>query len=83
MNLQFFTTSCCWLILQIHNDKKKLKMTKALANGYPSESAQWELSNKYQYDRDLDVFRKSLHPYALDKVVLALEGSTIGLPLHT
>ena len=31
--------------------KLKKKMTETLANGYSSESTQWELSNEYQHDR--------------------------------
>ena len=30
---------------------KTWKMTETLAYGYSYESAQWELSNKYQHDR--------------------------------
>ena len=31
--------------------QKTWKMTETLANGYSSESTQWELSNEYQLDR--------------------------------
>ena len=30
---------------------KSWKITETLANGYSSESTQWELSNEYQHDR--------------------------------
>ena len=32
-------------------------MTETLANGYSSESTQWELSNEYQHDRVLMIFK--------------------------
>ena len=31
--------------------QKTWKMTETLANGYPFESTQWELSNEYQHDK--------------------------------
>ena len=31
--------------------QKSWKMIETLANGYSSESTQWELSNEYQLDR--------------------------------
>ena len=37
--------------------EKDWNMTETLANGYSSESTQWELSNEYQHDRVLIVFK--------------------------
>ena len=48
------------------------KMTKTMANGYPSESAKRELSNEYHLDRVWMVFEKSLRPSALDKRRLSI-----------
>ena len=46
-------------------------MTETLAHGYSSESTQRDLSNEYQQDRVLMVFRKSLHLCALDESSLS------------
>ena len=49
-------------------------MTETLANGYPSESTQRELSNEYQHDR-VSMFFKNLCVLVLwSKAVSALEG---------
>ena len=39
--------------------QKALKMTETLAHEYSSESPQQELSNEYQHDRVLMVFKES------------------------
>ena len=50
--------SCCWwLLLLIQNDAKVLKSDRNLANGYSCESTQQELSNEYQHDRVLMIFK--------------------------
>ena len=55
-----------WFLTNTKRCKKTWKKTQPLANGYPSESAQRELSNEYQHNRVSDGFQKSLHPRALD-----------------
>ena len=40
-------------------------MIETLAHWYLSESAQWELSNEYQHDGVLMIFKKTLRPCAL------------------
>ena len=47
-------------------------MTKILPHGYLSESSQGELSNEYQHDRVWMIFKKTLHPCALDKSSLSI-----------
>ena len=47
-------------------------MTETLANGYSFESTQQEFSNEYQHDRVSMVFKKSLHPCALDESILSI-----------
>ena len=47
-------------------------MTETLANGYSSESTQWELSNEYHDDWVQMSFVKSLHPCALDESSLSI-----------
>ena len=42
-------------------------MTETLAHGYSSKSTQRELSNEYQHDMVEKLFKKSLHPCALDE----------------
>ena len=54
-------------------------MTDTQANGYPSDSTQWELSNKFQHDRVWMVFRNLCILVLWTKVALALEG--LGGPL--
>ena len=49
-------------------------MTETLANGYSFERTQQELSNEYQYDRVSMVFKKSLHPCALDETSHSIGG---------
>ena len=49
-------------------------MTKILAYGYLSESAQQELSNEYQHERVLDVFQISFLIVLWAKVGSAFEG---------
>ena len=44
-----------------------LKMTKTLAHGYSSKSANRELSNEYQHDRVLEGFQKCLRSCSLDE----------------
>ena len=39
------------------NKQKTSKTTETLANGYSSESTQWELSNEYQHFRVQMVFK--------------------------
>ena len=54
-------------------------MTETLANGYSYESTQRELSNEYQHDRVMMVF-KNICVFALwTKVASALEGLTVFL----
>ena len=53
--------------------QKKLKMAETLAYGYSSESTQRELSNEYQHDRVLMVF-KNIASLCFTKVASALEG---------
>ena len=43
------------------------KIIESLAHGYSSESTQQELSDEYQHDRVLMVFKKSLHPGAIEQ----------------
>ena len=54
-------------------------MPEALAHGYPSESTQQELSNKYQHEEVLkSVFKNHYYILVLwTKVAPALEGSTL------
>ena len=47
-------------------------MTETLALRYSSESTQRELSSEYQHDRVKMVFKKSLHPCALDESSLCI-----------
>ena len=49
-------------------------MTETLAHGYSSESTQRELSNEYQHDRVLIVFKKICVLVLLTKLASALEG---------
>ena len=49
-------------------------MTKTLANGYSSESTQWELSNEYQHDRVWMVIKNLGVIVHQTKVAPALEG---------
>ena len=49
-------------------------MTETLANGYSSESAPRELSNEYQHDMVLMVFKILCIGVLWTKVDLALEG---------
>ena len=65
--------------------KKTGKITETLEHGRLYESYQQELSNKYQYDRVKMVFRKSLHPCALDKssFSITLEGLRIPVILRS
>ena len=58
-------------------------MTETLANGYSSESTQRELFNEYQHDRVKMVFKKSLHPCALEKSCLSIERvNLVPSPFH-
>ena len=52
-------------------------MTETLANGYSSESTQRELSNEYQHDSVLMIFRNVCVLVLWANVVSALEGLTI------
>ena len=54
-------------------------MTETLAHGYSSEIAQRELSNEYQHDRVLMVFKNSL--LLRTKEASALEGLSFGVIL--
>ena len=54
--------------------KNPEKTLKPLANGYSSESAQQELSNEYQHDRVLMVFKNLCILMLWAKVATALEG---------
>ena len=49
-------------------------MTKTLARGYSSDSTQRELSNEYQHDRVLSIFKKLSVIVFWTKVASALEG---------
>ena len=51
-------------------------MTETLANGYSSESTQRELSNEYQHDRVLMVFKDFSVLVLWTNVASALEGLT-------
>ena len=57
--------------------QKSWKMTETLANGYSSESTQRELSNEYQYDRVLMIFKDFCVLGLLTNVGSALEGLTV------
>ena len=57
--------------------QKTLKMIETLANGYSFESTQRELSNEYQHDRVLMVFKKICVLVLWMKVASALEGLSI------
>ena len=60
--------------------QKNFKMTETLARGYSSESAQQQLSNKYQHNRVKMVFKNLCILVLWTKVALALEGlSGIGM----
>ena len=54
--------------------QKTWKINETLACGYSSDSAQWELSNKYQHDRVKMVFKILCIIVLWMKVALALEG---------
>ena len=54
--------------------KNPEKPLKPLANGFSSESAQQELSNKYQHDRVLMVLKNLCILVLWAKVATALEG---------
>ena len=60
---------CKYKIMQ-----KSWKITETLANGYSSESTQRELSNEYQHDRVLIVFKDFGILVLWMKVASALEG---------
>ena len=53
--------------------RKTLKITEALANGYSFESTGRELSNGYQHDRVLKVFKDFCVSVLWMKVASALE----------
>ena len=55
-------------------------MTETLANGYSSESTQRGLSNEYQHDRVLVVFKDFCVHVLWMKVAPAMEGLTSSLP---
>ena len=65
--------------------QKTFKMTETLAYGYSSESTQQELSNEYQHDRVLMVFKNICILVLRMKVALALEGlmRSLSAPGHT
>ena len=50
------------------------KITETLGNGYSSESTQRELSNEYQHDRVLIVFKNLRILVLWTKITSALEG---------
>ena len=52
--------------------QKTLKITETLANGYSSESTQQELSNEYQNNRVLMVFKNLLSSCALEESSLSI-----------
>ena len=54
--------------------QKSWKMTETLALGYSSESARWELSNEYQHDMVLMVFKNIGVLVLWWNEVLAMEG---------
>ena len=54
--------------------QKAWKMTETLANGYSSESTQWELPYEYQPDRVWMVFKNLCILWLWMKVASALEG---------
>ena len=54
--------------------EKSQKITETLAYGYSSESTQRELSNEYQHDRVLMVFKNLCIIVIWTKVASALEG---------
>ena len=56
-------------------------MTVTLAHGYLAESNQQELSNEYQHDRVLMVFKNLCVLVLWGKVASALEGLRVGLLL--
>ena len=47
-------------------------MVETLAYGYSSENAQRELSNEFQNDSVLWVFKDYLRPFALDESILSI-----------
>ena len=51
--------------------QKTWKMTETLAHWYSSESAEHELSNRYQHDADLDGF-KNRCTFAFDESSLSI-----------
>ena len=61
----------------MQNDAKKRKMIETLAHGYSSESTQLELSNEYQCNRVLMVFKNLCILVLWTKVASALEGLSI------
>ena len=54
--------------------QKNLKIAETLAYGYSSESTRRELSNEYQHDRFLMVFKNLCILVLWAKVALPLEG---------
>ena len=59
--------------------QKSEKITKTLANGYSSESAQRELSNEYQHGKVWRVFKNLCILVLWMKVASAFEGLTFAL----
>ena len=59
--------------------QKTLKMTETLTNGYPSESTQREVSNKYQHDRVWMVFKNLCVLVLWTNIALALKGLNVGI----
>ena len=47
-------------------------MIETLANGYSSDSTHQELSDEYQHDRVLMIFKNDLHSYASDESSLSI-----------
>ena len=57
-------------------------MTETLANGYSSESTTRELSNEYQHDRVVMIFKDVCVLLLLTNVGSALEGLTLSYSLY-
>ena len=63
-----------WLIWQIKNDAKNLKMTETLAHGQSSEITQRALFNEYQHGRVCMVYKGLCILVLWTKVASVLEG---------
>ena len=67
-------------IIYTFNNTKWCKKPVIAANGYSSESTQWELSNEYQHDRVSMIFKNLCILVRWTKVASALEELVVSLP---